>query len=177
MDFITDLPPSNGFDSIMVMVNHGLTKGVIYIPCNKTITAQHTTTLILDNVYKRFGLPDVIISDRGPQFTSKMFQELCKLLKIDQRLSTAYHPQTDGQTERANQELEAYLRIFCGNEPRQWTTYLPMAEFAHNNRAHETSKLTPFQILYGTEPKGIPTSFQRIKAPDNERRLMELIKI
>src|SRR6201995_4671104 len=112
-DFITDLPLSNGYDSIMVMVDHGLTKGVIYTPCTKKIDALATAQIFIDQVWRRFGLPDIIISNRGPQFASKVFQEMCQLLKVDHRMSTAFHPQTDGETERVNQELETYLRIFC----------------------------------------------------------------
>ena len=104
MDFITDLPPIDNFDSILVVVDQGLSKGVILIPCNKTVTAEDTARLLLDNLYKRFGLPDKIISDRGPQFASKAFIELLKLLGIESALSTAFHPQTDGTTERVNQE-------------------------------------------------------------------------
>jgi transposase InsO family protein len=158
------------------VVDHGLTKGVVYTPCTKKIDALGTAQLFISHIWKRFGLPDTIISDRGPQFASKVFQETCKLLKIDHRMSTAYHPQTDGETERVNQELETYLRIFCANEPRKWSTYLPMAEFTHNNRAHETSKMSPFQIIYGNDPKGIPTAFPRISAPAVETRLDELMK-
>ena len=89
-----DLPPVEGFDSLLVMVDQGLTKGVILTPCKKTITAEETGRLLLENLYKRFGLPDKIISDRGPQFASKSFVELLKLLGITSALSTAYHPQT-----------------------------------------------------------------------------------
>ena len=99
MDFITDLPPINNFDSILVVVDQGISKGVIIIPCNKTVTAEETGKLLLENLYKRFGLPDKIISDRGPQFASKAFIELLKLLGIKSALSTAYHPQMDGTTE------------------------------------------------------------------------------
>jgi hypothetical protein len=176
-DFITDLPPSNGYDSIMIVVDHGLSKGVVYTPVTKKIDALGAANVFIDHIWKRFGLPDTLISDRDPRFASKVFQEICKLLKVDHRMSTAYHPQTDGETERVNQELETYLRIFCANEPRSWSTYLPMAEFAHNNRAHETSKMSPFQIIYGTDLKGIPTAFPRISAPAVENRLNELMKI
>ena len=99
MDFITDLPPIDNFDSILVVVDQGLSKGVILIPCNKTVTAEDMARLLLDNLYKRFGLPDKIISDRGPQFASKAFVELLKLLRVKSALSTAFHPQTDGTTE------------------------------------------------------------------------------
>ena len=99
MDLITDLPLAEGFHSILFMVDQGLSKGVILIPCNKTITSERTARLLLENLYKRFGLPDKIISDRGPQFASKAFIELLTLLGIKSALSTAYHPQTDGTTE------------------------------------------------------------------------------
>ena len=112
MDFITDLPISNGYDSILVVVDQGLSKGVILLPCNKMITAEGTAKHLLKNLYKRFGLPDKLISDRGPQFASKAFIELLKLLGIKSALSTAFHPQTDGTTEWVNQEIEAYLSIY-----------------------------------------------------------------
>ena len=133
MDLIMDLPPVNSFDSILVMVDQGLTKGVILIPCDKTITAERTAKLLLENLYKRFGLLDKIISDQGPQFASKAFIELLKLLGIKSALSTAYHPQTDGTTERVNQEIEAYLGIYCISHPEEWVTALSTLEFTHNN--------------------------------------------
>ena len=83
MDFITDLPPVKGHDSIFVVVDQGLTKGIILIPCSKTITAKETAQLLLENLYKHFGLPDKIISDQGPQFASRTFIELLKLLGVD----------------------------------------------------------------------------------------------
>ena len=134
MDLITDLPLSNGFDSILAVVDRGLTKGVILLPCNKTITAEQVANLLLENIYKRFGLPDEIISDRGPQFTAHAFHELLKLLNVTSKISTAYHPQTDRATERVNQEIEAYLSIFCSSFPEEWAKKLFLVEFTHNNR-------------------------------------------
>ena len=99
VDFITDLPRLDGFDSIMVMVDHDLSKSIILAPCQKTIDALGTAQLLHDYLYKRFGLPKKIISDRGPQFASKTFQALCDQLGVKSAMSTAYHPQTDGQTE------------------------------------------------------------------------------
>jgi transposase InsO family protein len=99
MDLITDLPLADRFDSILVVVDQGLSKGVILIPCNKMVTAEGTAHLLMENLYKRFGLPDKIISDRGPQFASKAFLELLKLLGIKLASSTAYQPQMDGTTE------------------------------------------------------------------------------
>jgi len=134
MDLITDLPISNGYDSVMVVVDHGLTKGVILVPTTKKQTADDTAQILLDNLYKRFGLPDKFISDRGPQFAAKAFRELLKLLGIKSSLSTAYHPQSDGATERVNQEIEAYVAIYCSTHPETWAKMLPALEFTHNNR-------------------------------------------
>jgi len=119
MDMITDLPPvtHNGenLDAILVVVDHGLTKGVIIIACSKTLTSEGAAELLLDNLYRRFGLPDSIISDRDPRFASRSFQELLELLGIKSKLTTAYHPQSDGTTEHFNQEIEAYISIYCSS--------------------------------------------------------------
>ena len=109
MDMITDLPTSGGYGSILAVVDHGLMKGVILIPCNKPLTADQYAQLLLDNIYKWFGLMDKIILDQGPQFAVKSFLELLKLLKIKSSLTTAYHPQSDGAMERVNQEIKAYI--------------------------------------------------------------------
>jgi transposase InsO family protein len=98
MDFIVDLPKSKSFDSIFVVVDR-LTKMAHFVPCNKTITGKETTRLFLENVYKYHGLPNDIIFDRGTQFTSKFWQSLFKILQVKINLSSAYHPQTDGQTK------------------------------------------------------------------------------
>jgi transposase InsO family protein len=130
MDFITDLPPTKGYDSTFSVVHHGLTKGIILVPCTKLgATADATATMMLDHVFKRFSLPDKVITNRGPQFTSRMFRELMKHLGVQTSLSTAYHPQTDGTTERFNQEIEAYLSIYCTSHPEDWVDALPVLEF------------------------------------------------
>ena len=112
----------HGFDhwpptgrGILVVVDQGLSKGVILLPCNKTLTSEDTAKLLLENLYKWFGLLDKIISNRGPQF-----KELLNLLGIKSALSMAYLPQTDGTTERTNQEIEAYLSIYCASHPEEW---------------------------------------------------------
>src|SRR5688572_10571983 len=105
MDWITDLPKSEGYDSILVVVDHRSTKGVIFHPCiSKGQMAIKTAQILLDTVYRRFGLPESIISDRDPKLTSKVFQEMMKLLQVKWKGPTAYHPQTNGETERINQE-------------------------------------------------------------------------
>ena len=154
--------------SILVVVDQGLSKGVILIPCSKTLTSEGTAQLLLENLYKQFGLPDKIISDRGPQFASKAFIELLKLLGIKSALSTAYHPQTDGTTERTNQEIEAYLSIFCASHPEDWTQALHTLEFTHNNRRHADRQNTPFKLMFGESPVAIPLSFENTKYPTME---------
>jgi hypothetical protein len=99
MDFITDLPESEGYDSIMVVVDQNTTKGVIFIPTNKTVSTAEAACLYYEKVYTRFGLPDKIISDRDLCFASNLFQELGKLLGVKLAMSTVYHPQMDGETE------------------------------------------------------------------------------
>src|SRR5579863_5500193 len=151
MDFIVDLLLSKGYNSILTVVDHH-SKAIILSPCHKTITAEQTSQLLLDNVWKQTGFPLTIISDRGPQFAAQTTQELWRKLGIQQKLSTAFHPQTDGESERVNQEIEQYLRI-CGNfQQDNWTTLLPIIEFAHNARPHRSTQKMPFEVWYGFQP-------------------------
>jgi transposase InsO family protein len=99
----------------------------------KTLTQEGAGQLLLDNLYKRFGLPDEMLSDRGPQFAAKAFCKLLKLLGIKSNLTTAHHPQTDGATEQVNQEIKAYLSIYCSTHPTEWKNSLSTLEFTHNN--------------------------------------------
>ena len=160
MDLITNLPLADGFDSILVVVDQGLLKGVILIPCTKTLTSKDMAQLLLYNLYKRFGLPDKIISDQGPQFASKAFTELLKLLGIKSALSTAYHPQTDGTTEQTNQEIEAYLSIYCASQPEEWPRALSTLKFTYNNRQHADQTQTLFELMFGESPITIPLLFK-----------------
>ena len=109
LDFITKLPSSNGYDSILTITDQGCTKMTHFTPCNKAITAEETARVFLEVIVRCYGLPSKIISDRDPQFTSKFVQELCRTLGIQQNISSAYHPRTDGQSERNNQWVETYL--------------------------------------------------------------------
>ncbi len=115
MDFITDLPTSLGYDSLFVVVDH-FSKATIVSPCNKTITAEETSKLYLENVWRRTGLPHQVILDQGPQFASKVMQEIWTKLGVKSTMSTAHHPQTDGEMEHVNQELEQYFHVFCNFE-------------------------------------------------------------
>ena len=174
-DLITDLPTSSGFDSLLVVVDHGLTKGVILCPTKKTITAEGVAALFFHKVYLRFGLYDKIISDRGPQFASAFAKELGKLLNYDLSLSTAYHPQSDSETERVNQEVETYLWIFCGSNPGSWADKISHAEFAHNHRPHSVTNQSPFYLMMGYEPHALPSLISDSSIPAVESRLKSLV--
>ncbi|ESK90661.1 pro-pol protein [Moniliophthora roreri MCA 2997] len=116
MDLITDLSECDGMDSILVVVDHSSTKGVIFTPCTKTMDTTKIAELLIQHLYKRFGLPDHIISDRDPRFATEVFQEIGKQLSIKHSMSTVFHSQTDREMEQVNQEVEVYLRAFCSKE-------------------------------------------------------------
>jgi RNase H-like domain found in reverse transcriptase/Reverse transcriptase (RNA-dependent DNA polymerase)/Integrase zinc binding domain/Chromo (CHRromatin Organisation MOdifier) domain len=175
MDLITDLPPMEGYDSILVVVDRGLLKGVILCPCAKKITWEGTVTLLRDNIFKRFGLPDEIISDRDPRFAAHAFQELLKLLNLKSNLTTAYYPQSDGATERVNQEIKAYLSIYCTSHPENWLHSLSTLEFTHNNRRHAEQIHSPFELIQGDNPISIPITFSHTKFPTIEEKMKQII--
>ena len=153
VDLITNLPLSNGFNSLLVMVNHSLLKGVILTPCNKTINAKGVAELFFKNVFLRFGLHDHLVSDQGPQFASAFTAELAHTLGYDFKLSTANHLQTDRETEQVNQEVEMYLRIFCQGQPDKWSNLILMAEFAHNATTHSSTQKSPFSLILRYKPR------------------------
>jgi len=126
---------------------------VHFIPTTEKTLAEGLARLFRDNVWKLHGLPESIISDRGPQFAAGLMRELNEKLGIKSKLSTAFHPQTDGQTERVNQELEQYLRMFIDHRQEQWPEWLGMAEFAYNNKAHSSTRMSPFKANYGQDPR------------------------
>ena len=131
-DFITKLPLAQGYDLILVVVNR-LTKMVHFIPTMEKTSAEELARLFRDNVWKLHSLPESIISDRGPQFMAGLMRELNQILGIKSKLSTAFYPQTDEQTEKINQELEQYLRMFINHRQEQWPEQLGTAKFAYNN--------------------------------------------
>jgi len=120
-----------------------------FISTTEKTTAGELARLFRDNVWKLHGLPESIISDRGPQFAVGVMRELNMMLGIDSKLSTAFHPQTDGQTERMNQELEQYLRMFIDYRQEQWPEWLGTAEFAYNNKVQTSTKVSPFKANAG----------------------------
>jgi hypothetical protein len=166
VDFITKLPVSQGYDSILTVTDHNCSKATIFIPCVEEISGEETAALYMKHVFAKYGLPTKIISDQDPRFASKFTRELCKTLGIQQNISTAYHPRTDGQSERSNQWLEQYLRFWVNERQDNWAQYLPLAEFAHNNWPNESTCKSPFQILMGYHPRadysGMPSTIPRV---------------
>jgi hypothetical protein len=153
LDFIVKLPVSQGYDSILTITDQGCTKAAIFIPCNEDITAEETAALYIKHVFAHFGLPTKIISDRDPRFMSKFIQVACKVTGINHAPSTAYHPRTDGQSERSNQWLETAIRFITDQKQRNWAPYLPIAQFAHNNWPSDTTRKSPFFLLMGFNPR------------------------
>jgi hypothetical protein len=152
MDFIVGLPLSDGHDAILVVVDR-LTKMKHLIPCHTTDDADKLAMLFITYVWKLHGLPESIVSDRGSLFTSEFWKRLCKRLRIDALLSTAFHPETDGQTEIANAALEAILRCYVNYHQDDWSEWLPLAEFALNNQESESTKMSPFFANSASHPR------------------------
>jgi len=124
-----------------------------FIPMTEKTSAEGLAVLFWDHVWKLHGLPESIISNRGAQFAAGLMKELNGMLGIETKLSTAFHPQTDGQTERANQELEQYLRMFVDYRQEQWPDWLGTAEFVYNNKVNSSTKVSPFMANNGRNPR------------------------
>lgn len=157
MDFVTGLPPS-GDDAVTVMlvITDRLSKGVELIPVPPSkFDAQGTADLFLRYHVPHHWIPKAIVSDRGPQFVNAFWNRICQLVGVKQRLSTAYHPETDGSTERANQEIETYLRTFVAYEQSDWVQWLPMAQITVNNRPKASTNVSPFFMMHGFDAEAI----------------------
>jgi transposase InsO family protein len=155
MDFKSFPKDKYGNDMIYVVVDR-LGKRAYSIPCKKTITAKDMARLYISHIWRTHGPPDSIVSDRGPQFISEFWREFCRILGIKLKLSTAYHPQTDGQTEIMNQYIDQRLRPFVNYYQDNWSELLPMIDYAQATVPHESTGLSPFQVEFGYEPR---TSF------------------
>jgi transposase InsO family protein len=157
LDFVEGLPISSKFDCILVVVDK-LTRYAHFIPLSHPYTAQTVAKEYMDKVFKLHGMPLALVSDRDKVFTSQFWQHLFKASGTQLRMSTAYHPQTDGQTERVNQCMETYLRCFTHACPRQWSRWLALAEYWYNTSCHSSLGKSPFAVLYGREPRQLDLS-------------------
>jgi len=147
IDFIDKLPISNGYTTLLVITDR-LSKGVILEPC-KSMTAEYVAELFVRCFYRHHGLPRAIVSDRGTQFTGELWKRVCQLLSIVRRLSTAFHPETDGSTERMNQNVESYIRSYVDYFQEKWAFLTGPAELAINNHDATAIGTSPFFIMHG----------------------------
>ena len=182
MDFITGLPPSawrgQVYDTILVIVDV-FTKFTVYLPCRKTITAEEMAELCYDRVFTTYGVPQHMVSDRGSLFTSNYWSTLCFYLGAKRRLSTAFHPQTDGQTERQNQTLEHFLRCFINFQQDDWAQWIPMAQYVYNQSQHSSTGEIPAVALMGYHPElqiniSKPPEHPALKATEHAKSLSEI---
>ncbi|KAI2645796.1 Transposon Tf2-8 polyprotein [Labeo rohita] len=150
VDFVTDLPSSEGNTCVLVIVDR-FSKSCKFLPLKGLPTALETVEHLFQQVFRHFGLPEEFVSDRGPQFISHVWKAFFKLLGVSVNLSSGYHPQTNGQTEKKIQELGRYLRAYCHEDQHSWSRFLPWAEYAQNPLRQDTTGLTPFQCVLESE--------------------------
>ena len=155
MDFKSMPKDEKGFDTVFVVIDR-LSKQPISTPCFKTTTAEDMARMFIDRVYRYYGPPQTIVSDRGPQFVSRFWTEFCRILGIRLKLSTAFHPQTDGQTEIMNQYMDQRLRPFVNYYQNNWSDLLPMIDYAQLTLPHSSIGMSPYELLNGRLPR---TSF------------------
>jgi len=171
LDFIVKLPESEGFDTILTITDHDCSKAAMFMPCNETVDAAGVAKLYATYVFPHYGLPKKVISDRDPRFASNFSREMCNLLGIKQNISTAYHPQTDGQSERTNQSLEQYLRLYCGTHQKDWAAWLPLAQYTRNSWPNASTKKTPYELILGYTPLAHQPSRDTATIPDIDTRM------
>ncbi|MBW0533062.1 hypothetical protein O181_072777, partial [Austropuccinia psidii MF-1] len=162
MDFITQLPLSSSFDSILVIV-HRFSKMAVFIPTMSPIPSLDLAHLLIKNIFSKHGLPSGIVSDRGSVFVSSFWTNLCQQLKISRDLSTAYHPETDGQTERVNQILEQYLWMYFSYHQDDWNTWLPLGELQITQDTPAGKVSTKIQSVQQDVKRELEASINRFK--------------
>src|SRR5258707_2938515 len=164
---IRELLDSKGYNAVLMVVDR-LSKRIHAIPTVTSLDSTGVARLFLEHVWRHHGLLEEVISDRGPTFVSNFSHELAALLGVKLTPSTSYHPQTDGQTEHMNQEIEAYLQVFVSHQQDNWADWLPLAEFAYNNKVHTATRRTLFECDAGQHPcLGVePMRTSTVKAAD-----------
>jgi hypothetical protein len=182
LDFVEGLPISQGHSVILVVVDR-LSKYNHFISLSHPYTAAKVAQLFIQNILKLHGMPQSIISDRDPIFTSALWAELFQLQGTSLKLSTSYHPQIDGQTEIVNKCLETYLRFFTQDSPKQWTYWLPWVEYSYNTTWHSAIRMTPYEAVYGVPPPRLLSyvpGTTRVEAVDevlrNREQILTLLK-
>ncbi|KAL3992222.1 crystallin, alpha A [Sarotherodon galilaeus] len=170
LDFVTCLPVSSGKTTVLTVIDR-FSKAAHFIALDKLPTATETARVLTDHVFRLHGIPTEIVSDRGPQFTSRVWKTFCTALGAKPCLSSGYHPQTNGQTERLNQELEATLRCITASNPASWSSVLPWAEYAHNALTSSATGLSPFEASIGYQPPLFPELETDLDVPSVQHHL------
>jgi hypothetical protein len=152
LNFVTKLPVSEGFNSILTITDHDCSKASILILCNKSITAEGTAELYAKYVVPHYSIPTKVISDRDPHFQAEFTREMCRILGIKQNISSNNHPQTDGQSKRTNQSIEQYLQTVTGKDQHDWARWIPLAQYIRNSWVNSTTKKTPYELILGYTP-------------------------
>ncbi len=150
---------------VVLTVVDRFSKAAHFIPLPKLPSAKETAVTVVDHIFRLHGLPMDVVSDRGPQFVSKFWQEFCKLLGATVSLSSGFHPQRNGQTERANQDLERVLRCLVSKNPSSWCQQLSMVEYAHNSLPVSSTGLSPFKCSLGYQPPIFPSLESEVAVP------------
>jgi hypothetical protein len=177
MDFITGLPISSGYTTIMVVVDR-LTKYAHFVSMKSDYTSKSVAEAFMHNIVKLHGMPKSIVSDRDKVFTSSFWQQLFKLQGTSLAMSSAYHPQSDGQTEVLNKVVELFLRCFTFNNPKSWSKVLSWAEYWYNTAFQTSIGMTPFKALYGRDPPYLTKYEAQVTDPPAlQEELMERDKI
>ncbi|KAL0152565.1 hypothetical protein M9458_052288 [Cirrhinus mrigala] len=164
VDFVTDLPSSSGHTTILTVIDR-FSKGCRLIPLPKLPTAMETAEALCNTVFRYYRLPEEIVSDRGPQFTSRLWRSFFNLLGVNISLTSGYHPQSNGQAERMNQELTRFLHSYCRDHQEDWSRFLLWAEYAQNSLRKPSTNLTPFQCVLGYQPPLFPWSGEPSELP------------
>src|SRR5260370_31207224 len=173
MDFIEELPASEGHMAILVIVDC-LTKQSLFIPTHDSIDSLELAQLFLTHVFSKHGMPSHITSDWGSEFVSHFFQSLGKLLWMELHFTSGYHPEGDGQMEHLNQVLEQYLRAHMNYQQDDWSSLLPLAEFTYNNAMNETTTVSPFFTNKGYHPSFTMEPNEQVSSPEAQRFISDL---